>query len=306
MSEGYWVKRGADEDMLVRAEPVYNVYVFKKDGGWKKLDEPVRDDWFYDHDYDRPKDGEVELYRKKTLGTLTRIDNYRLLYFDALTHTDDWGVDGCDAEIYMLIKKFFEAVKDEPRGYEYAYFSVERAKYDIGNDHYAAKKYGAEAYKTLSKMPPSEENERLMLRAVKLIATSCNELNDWRGVDRLEITRLNYELTKKYPEPDEKYKTPTELIEAAVDYAGALLDVGRLSEDKELQKLVVDKCERLSDSDDVRLARRLEKILLACGAKKCAKKIRERISENKRRLDEECAEYGYDYDPNPGPKGFLP
>ncbi|MBQ9479312.1 MAG: hypothetical protein IJU71_07145, partial [Selenomonadaceae bacterium] len=99
------------------------------------------------------------------------------------------------------------------------------------------------------------ETEKLLFHAVKIIVRSCNELDDWSGVDRLKITRLNYELFPEFRIDN------LALIEAAVEYADALLAADQLSEHEELQKFIVNNCLKLSRCHDgVMFAHKIKRV----------------------------------------------
>ena len=175
---------------------------------------------------------------------------------------------------YMLkaIEKNLKALENEPRGYEYAFFLLEHAVYDRDLKNYArAKEYGAAAIDLLSTLPPSDEVDQRLNDAADIVVDACNELDDWSGIDRLKITRLNYELAPRF-------RSDHLLIEAAVEYADALLAVDQLSEHEELQKFIVNNCLKLSRCHDgVMFAHKIKRVLTACGSKKRANKMFERI-----------------------------
>ena len=119
----------------------------------------------------------------------------------------------------------------------------------------------------------------MLFQSVKIIVRSCNELDDWSGVDQLKVTRLDYELSKKYPLPNFMFSESTPVL----DYADALLNVDQLSDHEELRRTILDELdelERLSKRDDILSvvsARKLKRILIAFGEPKLAQKIYERI-----------------------------
>ena len=208
------------------------------------------------------------------------IEKYERAQKQAVADFDDLGVYGFAGEMYSVIKKLLAEIENEPRGFEYAFLSVEYAQLDIEGRIYAgAKKYALAAYDDLPNAEASDETKQLLFHAVKIIVTSCNELDDWSGVDQLEVTRLNYELSKEYPSPQFISSESAPIIY----YADALLNVDQLSEHEELRRTLfdeLDKLERLSKRDDivsVASARKLKRILTAFGEPKLAQEIYERI-----------------------------
>ena len=196
------------------------------------------------------------------------IEKYERAQKQAVADFDDLGVYGFAGEMYSVIKKLLAEIENEPRGFEHAFLSVEYAQLDIEGRIYAdAKKYALAAYDALSNAEASDETNKLLFHAVKIIVRSCNELDDWSGVDQLEVTRLDYELSKEYPLPDSLFIESTPVL----DYADALLNVNQLSEHEELRRTLfdeLDKLERLSKRDDivsVASARKLKRILTAFG-----------------------------------------
>lgn len=197
------------------------------------------------------------------------IEKYRRAEKQAVDNFDELGVFGYADEMYSVIKELLEEIENEPRGFEYAFLSVEYAQLDIeGRIYDSAKKYASAAYDALSKAEASEETKKLLFHAVKLIVRCCNELDDWSGVDQLKVTQLDYELSKKYPIPNSLFSESTPVL----DYADALLNVDQLSEHKELRRTIfdeLDEFERLSKNDDiisVVSARKLKRILKNSGA----------------------------------------
>ena len=170
------------------------------------------------------------------------------------------------------VEKKLKALENAPRGYEYAYFLLEHATFDRNLKAYArAKEYGAAAIDQLLTLPTSDEIDQRLNDAADIVVDACNELEDWSGIDRLKITRLNYELAPKF-------RSEWLSIEAAVEYADALLAVDQLSEHEELQKFIVNNCLKLTRCHDgVMFARKLKRVLIACGSKKRANKMFERI-----------------------------
>ena len=208
------------------------------------------------------------------------IEKYERAQKQAVADFDDLGVYGFAGEMYSVIKKLLAEIENEPRGFEHAFLSVEYAQLDIEGRIYAdAKKYALAAYDALSNAEASDETNKLLFHAVKIIVRSCNELDDWSGVDQLEVTRLDYELSKEYPLPDSLFIESTPVL----DYADALLNVNQLSEHEELRRTLfdeLDKLERLSERDDILSvvsARKLKRILIAFGEPKLAQEIYERI-----------------------------
>ncbi len=208
------------------------------------------------------------------------IERYRWAQKQAVADFDELGVFGYAGEMYSVIKKLLAEIENEPRGFEYAFLSIEYAQLDIeGRIYDSAKKYALAAYDALSNAEASEETKKLLFHAVKIIVMSCNELDDWSGADRLKITRLDYELSKKYPSPNSTFSKSTPVL----DYADALLDADQLSDHEDLRRTIFDKLdelERLSKNDDimsVASARKLKRILSAFGAPELAQKIYERI-----------------------------
>ncbi|MBR1580626.1 MAG: hypothetical protein IJ668_09030 [Selenomonadaceae bacterium] len=208
------------------------------------------------------------------------IEKYNRAKKQAVADFDELGVYGYAGEMYSVLKELLEEIEDEPRGFEYAFLSVEYAQLDIDGRIYAdAKKYALAAYDALSNAEASSETEKLLFHALKIIVRSCNELDDWSGVDQLKVTRLDYELSKKYPIPDSLFSESTPVL----NYADALLNVDQLSEHEELRRTIfdeLDELERLSKSDDILSvvsARKLKRILIAFGEPKLAQKIYERI-----------------------------
>ena len=208
------------------------------------------------------------------------IEKYKRAKKQAVADFDELGVYGYAGEMYSVIKELLLEIENEPRGFDYAFLSVEYAQLDIEGRIYAgAKKYALAAYDALSKAEASEETRKLLFQSVKIIVRSCNELDDWSGVDQLKVTRLDYELSKKYPLPNFMFSESTPVL----DYADALLNVDQLSDHEELRRTILDELdelERLSKRDDILSvvsARKLKRILIAFGEPKLAQKIYERI-----------------------------
>ncbi len=208
------------------------------------------------------------------------IEKYERAQKQAVADFDAIGVYGFAGEMYSVIKELLKEIENESRGFEYAFLSVEHAQLDIeGRIYDSTKKYALAAYDALSNAEASDETNKLLFHTVKIIVRSCNELDDWSGVDQLKVTRLDYELSKKYPIPDSLFSESTPVL----DYADALLNVNQLSEHEELRRTIfddLDELERLSKRDDivsVVSARKLKRILIAFGEPKLAQKIYERI-----------------------------
>ena len=204
------------------------------------------------------------------------IDKYRQA--EQFIHSQFGRLDGYAAQMYKMLGKFFKAIEGSPRGYEYAFLSVEHARLDRRNNkNVDAKKYGAAAVDVLSTLPNSEKVEKLLYDAAEVVTDACNDLDDWSGIDQLKVTRINYELSQKYPSNYMFGK-----LAATINYADALLEVDQLSGRAELQKFIVNNCLKMSEGEDnVALACKLRRILLACGSKKRARKMHERILLNR-------------------------
>ncbi|MBR1580625.1 MAG: hypothetical protein IJ668_09025 [Selenomonadaceae bacterium] len=154
------------------------------------------------------------------------------------------------------VEKNLKALENEPRGYEYAFFLLEHATFDRNLKDYArVKEYGAAAIDLLSTLPTSDEVDQRLNEAADIVVDACNELNDWSGVDRLKITRLNCELFPEFRIDN------LALIEAAVEYADALLAADQLSEHEELQKFIVNNCLKLTRCHDgVMFAHKIKRV----------------------------------------------
>ena len=206
------------------------------------------------------------------------IEKYERARRKAIGDFNEFGVYGYAGEMYSVIKELLKEIKDAPRGFEYAFLSVEHAQLDIEGRIYAgAKQYALAAYDALSKAEASDETNKLLFHAVKIIVRCCNELDDWSGVDRLKVTRLDYELSKKYPIPDSLFSKSTPVL----DYADALLNVDQLSDHEELRRTIFDELDVLLNGDDVTSARKLKRILTAFGEPERGKEIYERILLNR-------------------------
>lgn len=144
------------------------------------------------------------------------IKNYRAVKYliDLAPYTDE------DLNVPTrreLLDDLFKIVKDKPHSYEYAFWAVECAELSA-NDYVRAKELCAEAVEILSDMRSDQaEVEELLFRALKALDDACEgiELDDWSVVDRLKVTRLDYELSKKYPIPDSLFSKSTPVLDSS-------------------------------------------------------------------------------------------
>ena len=97
------------------------------------------------------------------------IEKYKRAKKQAVADFDELGVYGYAGEMYSVIKELLLEIENEPRGFDYAFLSVEYAQLDIEGRIYAgAKKYALAAYDALSKAEASEETRKLLFQSVKI------------------------------------------------------------------------------------------------------------------------------------------